>query len=312
MRSYSSPFGLGHPALKDLFDGEIFVQEKVDGSQFSFGVIDGELVCRSRGRIIPDLQSADMFQPGVNVVIDLFERGLLPEGWTYRGEYLRKPKQNTLAYDRIPANHIIIFDIDQGDQDYIMPKALPAYLEHMGLEATPLFYQGKMDNNKATLEVLNSFMDRTSVLGNQKIEGIVIKNYAKYDDGAKVLMGKLVSKDFKEKHSKDWKNRNPSQASFIGKIIEELATDARWRKAIQHLEEAGELEFEPRDIPKVIKEVSQDVFKDEAEELKERLFKHFWKQISRGIIKGLPEFYKNWLVERMMNDGTTEPTGSTE
>lgn len=312
MRSYGSPFNLGHRALKELFDGEVWVQEKIDGSQFSFGVVDGELICRSRNRVILDLQSADMFQPGVNVVIDLHKRGLLPEGWTYRGEYLRKPKHNTLAYGRIPANYIIIFDIDQGDQDYLKPSDLSKYAELLGLEAVEWEWWAELDGGTKTLEYLKKRLDRPSVLGNVKVEGIVIKNYAKYDDGAKVLMGKLVSEDFKERHSKDWKNRNPTAASFTGKIIEELATDARWLKAIQHLEEAGELEFEPRDIPKVIKEVSQDVFRDEAEELKERLFKHFWKKISRGIIKGLPEFYKNWLAERMMSDDTTELDRSTE
>jgi hypothetical protein len=42
LRSYSSPFNLGHKALEDLFDGTVTVQEKIDGSQFSFGVFNGD------------------------------------------------------------------------------------------------------------------------------------------------------------------------------------------------------------------------------------------------------------------------------
>ena len=43
IRSYSSPFNLGHKALAVLFSGSVTVQEKIDGSQFSFGIVDGEL-----------------------------------------------------------------------------------------------------------------------------------------------------------------------------------------------------------------------------------------------------------------------------
>jgi hypothetical protein len=300
LRGYSSPFNLGHRALAELFDGRVYIQEKVDGSQFSFGMVDGELVCRSRGQIIPDLENSGMFLPGVKVVQDLAERGLLSDGWTYRGEYLRKPKHNTLPYDRVPAGHIILFDIDEGDQHYMDPRTVGTYADLLGLEAVPVFM---IADSKPSMEELNDLMTRTSVLGNVKIEGIVIKNYNKYGPDSKVLMGKMVSDDFKEHHSKDWKNRNPTSKDFVGKIIEEYATQARWNKAIQHLQESNELNFEPQDIPLVLREVARDVLADEGEEIKQRLFKHFWKQISRGLTKGLPEHYKVWLAERQMSDG---------
>ena len=33
------------------------------------------------------------------------------------------------------------------------------------------------------------------------------------------------------------------------------------------------------------------------EEIKEKLFNHFWQQIQRGITAGLPEWYKQKLLE---------------
>jgi hypothetical protein len=49
--SYPSIYNLGHRALTDLFSGGlVLVQEKVDGSQFSFGLIDGVVRFRSKGR----------------------------------------------------------------------------------------------------------------------------------------------------------------------------------------------------------------------------------------------------------------------
>jgi hypothetical protein len=180
------------------------------------------------------------------------------------------------------------------------PTMLELYADLLGLETVPVFM---VADEQPSLEDLKALMTKTSVLGNVKIEGIVIKNYEKYGPDSKVLMGKMVSDDFKERHSKDWKNRNPTSKDFVGKIIEEYATQARWNKAIQHLQESNELNFEPQDIPLVLREVARDVLADEGEEIKQRLFKHFWKQISRGLTKGLPEHYKVWLAERQMSDG---------
>lgn len=48
--SYPSTFALGHRAIADLLLDPVLVEEKVDGSQFSFGVFeqDGERVIRCR------------------------------------------------------------------------------------------------------------------------------------------------------------------------------------------------------------------------------------------------------------------------
>lgn len=54
IHSYSSIYALGHKALEDLLKTPVLVEEKLDGSQFSFGVYinqEGErlLKCRSKG-----------------------------------------------------------------------------------------------------------------------------------------------------------------------------------------------------------------------------------------------------------------------
>ena len=50
LHSYPSIFNLGHRAVAGLLGGPVIVEEKIDGSQFSFGVtVDGEIVTRSKG-----------------------------------------------------------------------------------------------------------------------------------------------------------------------------------------------------------------------------------------------------------------------
>jgi ATP-dependent RNA circularization protein (DNA/RNA ligase family) len=293
INSYSSPFNFGHKELNELFDGTVVVQEKIDGSQISFQKLDGELFMRSRNqeKFLTDEKS--MFKRGMDIIKELD----LKDGYIYRGEFLAKPKQNTLCYDRPPEGFIILFDVDKGDQDYMLPDELRKESERLGLECVPHLATWI---EKPKIEDLQKLVKTKSILGNVLVEGIVMKNYDRYGVDKKVLMGKYVSEAFREKHSGDWKKRNPNQIDVIMKIIEEYSTEARWRKAIQHLEEEGKIGGVVQDIPIVLKEVAVDIRNEYEEEIKERLFKYFWKKISRGVTKGLPEYYKNYLVEKAL------------
>ena len=115
--SYPKVWNIGHPNVSTVFDDEVLLEEKVDGSQFSFGVIDGELKCRSRGQELILDAPEKMFLKAIQTVAEI--RGLLKPGWTYRAEYLSKPKHNTLAYDRTPEKYIMIFDINTDQEVYL-------------------------------------------------------------------------------------------------------------------------------------------------------------------------------------------------
>ena len=293
--SYSSPFNFGHRALGMLFDNPVIVQEKIDGSQISFGVLDGELSIRSRRQEI-HIGEKSMFGLAIQYIQSI-ESELTPE-YKYRGEFLAKPKHNTLCYDRVPENHIILYDIDKGDQDYMNSAELENEANRIGLECVPFLAHWV---EKPTIEKLQEITNQKSILGNVIMEGVVIKNYDRYDEQTKkTLMGKYVSEAFREKHTGDWKKRNPGQIDVIMKIIEEYSTEARWMKAVQHLKEEGKIKGEVQDIGILLKEVSVDILNEDGEQIKERLMKYFWKKIARGVTRGLPEWYKNYLMEEAL------------
>ena len=279
--SYPSIFALGHRAVSDLFLDDVIVEEKVDGSQFSFGRFDGELKCRSKGATINVDVPEKMFAEAVEVVKSLD----LTNGWTYRAEYLKKPKHNSLAYDRIPTNHLIVFDINSNEEEYIPYDAKRGEANRLGLETVPLLFSGRIDSPQSIL----GYLETVSVLGGQKIEGVVIKNYARFGLDKKALMGKYVSEAFKEVHSKEWKDGNPKQGDVIQRLILGLKTPARWNKAVQHLRERGELTDSPKDIGALIKEVQIDVSKECEDEIKEALYAYALPQIRRAVTGGLPE-----------------------
>jgi len=290
--SYPKIYALGHAALKELLFDEVTVEEKVDGSQFSFGIFGDELKCRSKGVEINVEAPEKMFSKAVATAQELSLQ--LKDGWTYRAEYLQKPKHNTLAYERVPEKNLIIFDVTTDIETYLPYEEKKAEAERIGLECIPLVYTGKIDSATQFKETL----DTISILGKEKIEGVVIKNYNRFGPDKKVLLGKYVSEAFKERHVKDWKKANPNKKDFITDLALQYKTQARWRKAIEHLRDAGELEFSPRDIGKLIKEVPKDILSECEDEIKEQLFKWVWPQIHRQVVGGLPQFYKDYLVER--------------
>lgn len=289
--SYPKVWALGHPQLSELFDGPVVVEEKVDGSQFGFGVIDGHLCCRSRGQQLVLDAPDNMFVAAVQTARELEDK--LTPGWVYRGEYLRSPKHNTLKYNRTPERHVVLFDVMTGPETYLGPDEKSAEAQRLGLEIIPHLFSGEVTGVDQVLE----FMKRESFLGGPLIEGMVFKNYARFGTDKKVLMGKFVSEAFKESHRKEWKQSNPGQADVLTLLGEEYRSPARWEKAIQHLRESGKLEGSPRDIGALIKEVQHDIETECAQEIGERLFRWAKSHVIRKATFGLPEWYKARLVE---------------
>ena len=316
--SYPSIFVLGHKAIQELLKHDVIVEEKVDGSQFSFGLVEASeadvvykhddalgplaLKIRSKGCVMHIDAPEAMFKPAAETVRALGDK--LHPGWTYRAETLAKPKHNSLAYDRVPHGNIILFDVNTGNQEYLNYEEKVKEAERLGLEVVPRLFEGRIES----AEAFRTFLESTSILGGQQIEGVVIKprTYSLFGTDKKVLMGKFVSEAFKEVHRKTWGESNPTTKDIITKISDMYRTPARWNKARIHMEESGLLVNDVQDIGPMIKAVPEDVLKECADEIKEMLFKFAWPHIRRGLTRGLPEWYKELLMKRAFETGDSD------
>lgn len=308
--SYSSIYNMGHKAVADLLKGPVYVEEKVDGSQFSFGKEPtGEIRVRSKGcEMIVDAPEK-MFSLAVETVKALAPK--LTPGWTYRGEYLRSPKHNALIYKRIPLSHIIIFDIETAECEFLSYAEKAAEAARLGLEVVPLLKEGIV----GSLEEFRALLDTESILGGQKIEGVVVKpvGYGLFGVDKKVLMGKFVSEAFKEVHSKAWKQDNPTSGDLIANLAMEYTTQARWQKGLQHLQESGIIKGAPQDIGALMKEIPEDIKRECETEIKEKLFAFAWPHIARRVTHGLPQWYKELLLKKQFEkEPTNEETALAE
>jgi hypothetical protein len=312
--SYSSIYNLGHRAVADLLKVPVYVEEKVDGSQFSFGLFATseldqqkgadafQLRVRSKGCEMIVEAPEKMFSFAVETVKCL--RDVLHPGWTYRCEYLRAPKHNALVYNRIPAQHLIVFDIEIGDCTFLPYNDKKAEADRLGLETVPLLFAGTIDH----IDHFRSFLQFDSILGGQKVEGVVIKpiDYNLFGVDKKVLMGKFVSEAFKEVHSHMWKADNPTTGDIVARLGADYGTAARWNKAIQHLSEQGLITDSPQDIGALMKEIPTDVKRECEEEIKEKLFTFAWPHIARMTTRGFPEFYKDRLLRKQFETGSAQ------
>lgn len=290
--SYPKVYNLGHPALAALLEGPVVVQEKVDGSQFSFALdpSDGNTIARSKGAELYENTTDKLFKAAVETA----RTRDLHIGWVYRGEVLSSPKHNTLQYGRVPEGNVILFDVETAPDTYLNPEELANEADRLGLEFVPWF---DVPEQGVTQGFLEQLLHKESCLGGSLIEGVVIKNHQQWGKDGKFLAGKHVSEAFKETHKKAWKAGNPSRSDVVEKLIEELRSPARWAKAVQHLRERGELTSTPQDIGKLIVEVQHDVAAEELEYIQGKLTEWALPKILRGSAGGVAEWYKGELMK---------------
>lgn len=313
-RSYPNIYALGHRAVKDIFSVPTIIEEKVDGSQFSFGLFEDPVAahqgalgdctilrCKSKSvEINPEIPPA-MFKSAVEYVKQI--QPLLTVGWTYRGEVLSRPKHNVLSYDRTPKHNIILFDINAGEEAYLPYDDIVVEAARLDLEVVPLL--AEVPECVADYDLLRKLIDNTvSVLGGQKIEGVVVKPKLGnlFGPDKKLLLGKFVGENFKEVAREVWGPggtfAKAPRKDILAHIGARYATQTRWNKAVQHLRDSGKITDSPKDIEFLMREIPNDVFKEEIDDIKDMLFGFFAKDIRAILTRGVPEWYKNELLKK--------------
>lgn len=291
---------IGDMHIQSLFDGPVEITEKVDGSQLGFGKVDGRLFVRSKGKE-QDLDNPDkMFIEAVEFVKTIEYK--IPDNYTFYGEYLQRPKHNTLAYDRIPNNHIALFGVcGSVTREHFGMDIIIDWAAKFGVDTVPLLFQGE-----CTPEfVLGLVKERVSYLGGQKIEGVVVKAYKPWTYLGQIpltiMSGKYVTEEFKEVRSKNWKKEHTGKGK-LEVAMDNYKSEARWNKAIQHLRDNGELTESPKDIGPLIKEIKRDIAEEEKENIKEQLWEIFGDRFLAAGMDGFPQYYKEKLVLGEVNE----------
>lgn len=293
MKSYQKIHALGKKEVEGILDGYINIEEKIDGSQFRIEISNGNIGCGSHHLELDMVDS--LFKLGTEQAQKVFAGIDSQEIITIFAEYLSKPKMNQIPYERVPKNNFIIFEVMIGEK-ILDREEKERFAFQYGCEVTPLLWRG--EGSEFTEEVQEKLLKTKSILGHQagfdRIEGIVIKNYAKVFNVAPEhsLHGHFMSAKIVNDSFKETKSIKSPRGSEIEGLKESLKSIPRWNKAVQNLEEKGELKHDMSDIGLVIRRVMTDIKDEESENIKQQLYDIFIKEILQHSTNGLATWYQ--------------------
>lgn len=291
--AYPKIYRLGLEEVADVLSYTVEITEKIDGSAFGFGLVDGELVLQSKRTTLPANVVSGMFA-GATAAVHAVRDKLRP-GAFYWGETLEKPRHNKIAYRRVPRHHVALYGVLLDDR-YVAYETVKNEALRLGFDVVPLLFRGRIESLDRLDKIFEDF--RESYLGGT-VEGIVIRPV-----GDPCPSAKLVKDEFKEVMQR--KNKVVSQENkledAVREFFESFATEARWVKAIQHLEDAGEITpNRPENIGAIIKEIQRDTLEEEENFIKENL----WILHKRMFLRTLTEKFPKWYLERIRNVSST-------
>ena len=295
-KKYHSIVRYGHRSTREVLNrgDQIIIQEKVDGANASFAVVDGELKCWSRNRELSMSNTLEGFYVWAKQNIEVDK---LLEGVVYFGEWTA---QHKVVYEGY-AKQFFLYDIyNLHLEEYVSFSMVRDEAKRLGLNLIPVFFEGEFES----FEQLMSYVGRTALNGKlgQEVsgEGIVVKNVDYRDRFGKQMFVKLVVDKFAEvqmqKAPKDPKKKfTPEELK-----VRECTTTPRVEKQLFKMIEEGLLDrdYGVEDMGKILKHVSplvaEDILKEEMDE-----FPHLTvKDVQTFMCKVLPLVIKDIIKNK--------------
>ena len=290
MKKYDKVKGSG--ILLDKFkDRGLVVQEKLDGSNASFTVDNGELQCFSRRKKLNEKETLNGFYGWVheNIQEDVFD---FLEDYIIFGEWLVKHK---IQYKEECYKEFYVFDVyDKEEEAYLSLKNMHRIASYLELKTvkTLLIAEPSYHLNILTPQDIQDLVGKSDMTVKPNTgEGIVIK----YLDGKSEHEDyyKIVSNEFKEFNRQKMKTEIKNNDS----VADYAMTRARMEKMIFRAIEEGRLSEDNMELENfglIIKEVGQDFVDDIMEEEKDNMLKIIEKQIK----KKMPHILREILQEK--------------
>lgn len=186
-----------HITAKDYLDEGIWTgEEKIDGANLGFSILNNEIVLRNRDHVLrkgylKDTPAKKQFLHAWNWASEnkkkLIELNrILGQQTTIYGEWCYA--LHGVAYEALP-DFFIAFDLYLPEKKkFLEVDRTRKLLDKVGFRLSPMIYGGKLDGDK-----LDALVDSPSYYSNEKREGIYLK---KSIDGYVVDRVKMVRKDY--------------------------------------------------------------------------------------------------------------------
>ena len=164
-----------HPTSDDLiikaniFPSEWIVTEKIDGTQISFEIVDGNLLIKKRKRDLMKGNIDAQFHPLSKWIYSKFEgiKKVIKEDYRVFGEWLFH--KHTIPYNILP-DWFVAFDImDKKSGKFINFYDMCKMVKEMDLQHVPILFDGEIKRE----EEIPNFI-KQSQFSDEEMEGVVL------------------------------------------------------------------------------------------------------------------------------------------
>lgn len=275
---------IGEPETKGVLDGKVSIQEKIDGGNFRFAVINGKLIFGSRTRRLTSDHGEDTnVAKGFKRCIDYVREKVTDKieqypNMIFFGENCVK---HTINYDWEKMPPFLGFDIYSFDENRFMNDTYVKNVYHeLGLETVPYLES----HEDLSIDLINDDLVPISKYAlhsakDKKAEGIVIKNYEKQ------IFAKYVRDAFKEKNAVTFgsspkynKVDDTNDADFVFRYC----TNARIEKIIFKLIN-DDNELSMKLMGDLIRQTYLDIIEEEWQEILTSNWKIDFKNVKKMI-----------------------------
>jgi len=210
-----------------LLDGEVIVQNKIDGANFNVAWTS------ERGHIIASRNSAKSlggepkvgFRGAVEYCLNHPGIMLISKRFILRGEWLVR---HSLNYPKDSMHHFYVFDVQRyEDHSYLHPDAYIPLLEKYSIRYIPIL--ARLTN--PSIEELTKLVEGPDEFGAEQKEGIVIKRYDFVNKYERVQWGKIIHPSFEIKNKLVFKPKNADDITI--KFASETVTQHLVLKTIE-------------------------------------------------------------------------------
>ena len=285
-KKYPKIHRLGKEETEGILDGEVLVQEKIDGANTSIWR-EGDRMCfGSRNNEVPDFRGLKTYVEKHEGIIDLLDRH---EHYRLFGELLVK---HTVKYNQLSYNHFYLFDIyDHKEEKWLKAGDVMLLAREYAIKYPKLF-----GHDEYTEEELKKFLGQSDL--GERGEGIVIKRHGWTNKFGDFQYAKIVTEQFKEDNKICFGGNNKhSDCYWETYCMNEWITEARVRKIIQKIESQEDRKLGLPDTPRIASTVYHDMVEEEAWTMSKKRMKIDFKTLSRMCNKKIQMIYKEILED---------------
>jgi len=254
----------GNLEVQNIELGQCFIFPKIDGTNSSVWLEDGEIKAGSRTRELSlDKDNAGFLE---HISKDDRIKAYLSEHPDHRlfGEWLVPHSLKTYRADTW--RKFYIFDVCIGNDESIEYLTYDAYkplLEAHNLDYIPCIAKIK----QGSYEQFINWLDKNNFLiedGKGNGEGIVIKNYDFYNKFNRQTWAKMVTSEFKEKHAKEMGATEVQGSKMIEEeIVNKYVTPALVEKTFAKIQTEKD-GWTSKFIPELLNRVYYDLITEES------------------------------------------------